>query len=72
MKDSEKVKEYFSQVMDLVNQMRSLGDKDITEQKLVEKKLFSLPESFDPIITAIEESKDLTTLPIQQLISFLE
>jgi gag-polypeptide of LTR copia-type len=72
MKDSEKVKEYFSQVMDLVNQMRSLGDKDITEQKLIEKILISLPESFDSIITAIEESKDLATLPIQQLISFLE
>jgi gag-polypeptide of LTR copia-type len=72
MKDSEKVKEYFSQVMDLVNQMRSLGDKDITEQKLIEKILISLPESFDSIVTAIEESKDLATLPIQQLISFLE
>ncbi|XP_078166214.1 uncharacterized protein LOC144560863 [Carex rostrata] len=72
MKDSAKVKEYFSQVMDLVNQMRSLGDKDITEQKLVEKMLISLPESFDSIVTAIEESKDLETLPIQQLISSLE
>jgi gag-polypeptide of LTR copia-type len=72
MKDSEKVKEYFSQIMDLVNHMHSLKDKDITEQKLVEKILISLPESFDSIVITIEESKDLATLPIQQLICSLE
>jgi hypothetical protein len=32
----------------------------------------SLPESFDFIVTPIEESKDLATLPIKQLISSLE
>jgi gag-polypeptide of LTR copia-type len=65
MKDSKKVKVYFSQVMNLVNQICSLGDKDITEQNLVEKKLISLPKSFESIVTAIEESKDLAILPIQ-------
>jgi hypothetical protein len=34
--------------------------------------LISLPESFDSIVTAIEEFKDLAILPIQQLISSLE
>jgi DNA-binding protein H-NS len=72
IKDSEKVKEYFSQVMDLVNKMRSLGDKDITKEKLIEKILISLLESFDSIVTAIQKSKNLATLLIQQLISSLE
>ena len=57
MQESQRVREYFTQVSDLVNQMKSLGEKEITEQKLVEKMLISLPESFDSIVTAIEESK---------------
>jgi serine phosphatase RsbU (regulator of sigma subunit) len=52
--------------------MCSLGGKDIAEQKIIEKILISLPESFDSIVSAIEESKDLTTLLMQQLISSLE
>jgi ribosome-binding protein aMBF1 (putative translation factor) len=72
MRDTQRVREYFSQVMNLVNQMRALGDRDTTYQKLVEKLLISLPESFDSIVTTIEETKNLEALPIQQLISSLE
>jgi gag-polypeptide of LTR copia-type len=72
MQESQRVREYYTQIVELVNPMRSLGEKELTEQKVVEKLLISLLESFNSIVTAIEESKDLTTLPIQQLISSFE
>ncbi|BAF25940.2 Os10g0106900 [Oryza sativa Japonica Group] len=71
MKESEKVKDYFPRVIEIVNQMRLYGE-DINDQKVVEKILISLPEKYEYIVAAIEESKDLSTLTIQQLMSSLE
>ncbi|GAV77485.1 UBN2 domain-containing protein, partial [Cephalotus follicularis] len=71
MKDSEAVKDYVSRLMELVNQMRTYGEK-ISDQKLVEKVLISLPEKFDPKVSAIEESKDLSTVTLNELISSLQ
>ena len=71
MKESEKIKEYFSRVVEVVNQMRTYGE-DISDQKVVEKILISLTDKYDYIVIAIEESKDISTLSIQQLMSSLE
>nr|AAL58228.1 putative gag-pol polyprotein [Oryza sativa Japonica Group]ABF96256.1 retrotransposon protein, putative, unclassified [Oryza sativa Japonica Group] len=71
MKESEKVKDYFSRVIEIVNQIRLYGE-DINDQKVVEEILISLPEKYEYIVAAIEESKDLSTLTIQQLMSSLE
>ncbi|TXG67366.1 hypothetical protein EZV62_008641 [Acer yangbiense] len=71
MKESESVKEYFSRVIGVVNHMRTLGE-DVTNQKVVEKILISLPEKYEHIVAAIEESKDLTTLSVEQLMGSLE
>ncbi|XP_078166504.1 uncharacterized protein LOC144561415 [Carex rostrata] len=71
MKNSEKIKEYFSRVIEIINQMRKYG-KDISDQKVVEKILISLTDKYDYIITAIEKSKYLSTLSIQQLMSSFE
>lgn len=64
MMESEKIKDYFSRVIQVVNQMRTYGE-EITDQKIVEKILISLPEKFEYIVAAIEESKDLATLIVQ-------
>ena len=61
MKESETVKDYYSKVKEIVNQMRAFGE-DILDKKIVEKILITMPTKFDPIVTAIEETKDLSTL----------
>ncbi|XP_055814687.1 uncharacterized protein LOC129884413 [Solanum dulcamara] len=71
MKDSDSVKEYSSKLMDIVNQIRILGE-NFPDQKVVEKIMVSLPDKFESKISAIEESCDLTTLSIAELISKLQ
>ena len=66
MKDSDSVDQFLNQVMNVVNQIRSYGD-DLTDQKVVEKILRSLPRKFAAFVVAIEESKDLTILSIDEL-----
>ena len=52
--------------MGIVNQIRSYGD-----QQVVEKILRSLPSKFDSRVAAIEESKDLSFLSIDELMASL-
>ena len=44
----------------LAKEMRNYGE-DISERKVVEKILRSLPPKFNYVVAAIEESKDLST-----------
>lgn len=67
MKESECIQDYASRLAEVVNQMRTLGE-EISDRRVVEKILISLPEKQDPIVAAIEECKDITTLSIEQLI----
>lgn len=71
MKEFEKIKEYFSRVIEVVNQMKTYGE-EISYHKIVEKILISLFEKYKYIVAAIEELKDMFTLSIQQLMSSLE
>ena len=71
MRESECIQDYSSRVTEVVNQMRTLGE-DLSDQKVVEKILISLPEKYDPIVVAIEESKDITSLSIEQLMGSLK
>ncbi|WJZ82104.1 hypothetical protein VitviT2T_001894 [Vitis vinifera] len=66
MKDNESVKDYSSKLMDVVNQMRFLGEA-FTDQKVVEKIMVSVPQKFEAKISAIEESCDLQSLTIAEL-----
>ncbi|XP_016558016.2 uncharacterized protein LOC107857677 [Capsicum annuum] len=71
LKDSDSVKEYSSKLMDIVNQIRILGE-NFSDQKVVEKIMVNLSDKFESKISAIEESCDLTTLSIAELISKLQ
>ena len=54
-----------------MNSAFNLGEK-IPEPKIVRKILRSLPEQFHAKITAIEESKDIDTIPLMELIGNLQ
>ncbi|XP_012835686.1 PREDICTED: uncharacterized protein LOC105956382 [Erythranthe guttata] len=71
MKNSETVNEYYSQLRELVNQLRANG-KNISDKRVVEKILVSLPKKYDPIVTTTEETNDLVFLSVTELVGSLE
>ncbi|XP_022843422.1 uncharacterized protein LOC111366977 [Olea europaea var. sylvestris] len=71
MKESETAKDYYSRIDEIVNQLKSYGD-DVPEKKVVGKILITCTEKYDPIIAAIEESKDINELTAAELMGSLE
>ncbi|CAJ2666704.1 unnamed protein product [Trifolium pratense] len=71
MKESETVKDYYTKIKELVSQMRSYGD-NILDKRIVEKILISIPRKYDAIVTTIEQTKDLSTMSVTELIGSLE
>ncbi|GAV58215.1 zf-CCHC domain-containing protein/UBN2 domain-containing protein [Cephalotus follicularis] len=60
----------FSRFTTIINSLKNLG-KSYSNQELVRKILRCLPRSWTPKVTAIEEAKDLSTLPLEQLLGSL-
>ena len=71
MKGSEAVQEFVSRIMNIINQMRTYGDL-IEDHTVVAKILRSLTPKFDYVVAAIEESRDLATLSIDELSGSLQ
>lgn len=71
MEDNETMTEYFVKIQSFANQMKANGEK-LDDLKIVEKVLRSLPSKFDHIVVAIEESKNLDEMTIEELQSSLE
>ncbi|GAV58344.1 UBN2 domain-containing protein [Cephalotus follicularis] len=66
MKGNESAQDFFSRISIIINQMRTFGE-NISNQKVVEKILRSLLNKFDNVVTAIEESKDLSIFSLNEL-----
>lgn len=62
----ETVIEYFAQAMIVTNYLTNPGD-NMTDTKVVEKILRTLTEKFNYIVCAVEDSKDIETLAIDEL-----
>ncbi|XP_022567782.1 uncharacterized protein LOC111211146 [Brassica napus] len=70
MKESDSITDYFSRVMMVSNDMRNLGE-EMPDEKVVEKILRTLVEKFTYVVCAIEESKDIKDLSVDELQSSL-
>jgi len=71
MEENERVVEFFNRVFTLTNAMKSCGEK-ITDLTILEKVLRTLNPKFDYIVVAIEESKNLEILKVEELQGSLE
>ena len=67
MSDDESFDEFYAKLNDIVNYAYNLGE--IYDQpKIVQKILRSLIEDFRPKVTAITESKDVDSIPVDELV----
>ena len=70
MDEDESFDEFYAKIKDIVNLVFNLGET-ILEPKVVRKVLRSLPKRFHAKITAIEESKDIGSIPLTELVGNL-
>ncbi|PKI46771.1 hypothetical protein CRG98_032843 [Punica granatum] len=61
MKESESIKEYSNKLIEIANQVRILGT-DLSDSRLVQKILVSVPERYEATIASLENSNDLSQL----------
>ncbi|KAK2402591.1 gag-protease polyprotein [Trifolium repens] len=71
MEDEETISQFNTRIRDIANSTFALGEK-IPEEKLARKILRSLPRRFNMKVTAIEESQDLSTMKVDELIGSLQ
>ena len=71
MKDGETISDYFSRLLVIVNRLKSNGES-IEDVRVGEKILRSLANKFEKVVVATEESKDLETLSIEELMGSLK
>ena len=71
MKEDEYFDEFYAKLKDIVNLTFNLRET-ILEPKVVRKVLRSLPARFHAKITTIEESKDIDSIPLTELVGNLQ
>ena len=71
MNETELLNDYSTRLTDIVNQMKTYGES-ITEKRVVQKILMSLNRKYDAIICIIEETRDMETLSVQDVMGTLK
>lgn len=71
MQEDETFDEFYSKLSAIRNSTINLGKK-MDDAKVVKKILRSLPERFIPQIAAIQQSKDLDTMRVEELVGSLQ
>ncbi|KAA0040128.1 gag-pol polyprotein [Cucumis melo var. makuwa] len=70
MTEDETIVEFNVRVLDIINKSDALGKK-MSDSKLVQKVLRSLPSRFNMKVTAIEEANDLPKMKLDELFGSL-
>ncbi|XP_027165972.1 uncharacterized protein LOC113765933 [Coffea eugenioides] len=71
MKESETIKDYSDKLLGIVNKVRLLG-KNFSDERIVQKILVTLPEKYESKISSLEESKDLSSISLAELVNALQ
>ena len=71
MVDDKTFDEFYAKLNDIVNSTFNLGEV-YDQPKIVRKILTSLTEDFRPKVTAITDSKDVDTIPVDELVGSLQ
>ena len=71
MSEDESFDSFYSKLNEVIVSKFNLGEKT-EDSKIVRKILRSLSESFRAKVTAIEDSKDLDDIKVQELVGFLQ
>ena len=71
MSDDESFDEFYAKLNDIVNSAYNLGEI-YYQPKIVRKILRSLTKNFRPKVTAIIESKDVDSIPVDELVKSLQ
>lgn len=69
MKEGESVETFVVRAVEVVNKIHPDGDK-IDSETVITKVLRSLTPKYDHVVAAIEESKDLSTLTMDECMTF--
>ncbi|RVW66869.1 hypothetical protein CK203_064251 [Vitis vinifera] len=67
MRESDAVKDYAAQLLSISDKVRLLG-KEFSNEKIVQKILVTLPEKYEATISSLENSKDLSTISLTELL----
>ena len=71
MKESDAVKDYGAQLLSIADKVRLVG-KLFSNEKIVQKILVTLLEKYEVTISSLENSKDLSTISLTELLHSLE
>ncbi|XP_014515514.1 uncharacterized protein LOC106773329 [Vigna radiata var. radiata] len=71
MKDLETIKDYVDKLLVIANKIRLLGI-EIPDSRIVHKILVTIPERYEATLTSLENSKDLSTITLAELLAALQ
>ncbi|KAK5785530.1 hypothetical protein PVK06_040123 [Gossypium arboreum] len=71
MKEPETIKDYSKKLEGIVNKVRLLG-KDFFDDQIVQKILVTFLEKYESKIYSLEESKDLSSISLAELVKTLQ
>ncbi|XP_074327754.1 uncharacterized protein LOC141665667 [Apium graveolens] len=71
IKNSENIGKFVTRLKAVTNEMKRNGES-LDDVRVMEKLLRSLTRKFDYVVTSIEESKDLSTISIDELVGSLQ